>query len=174
MCCPISKWAMGAWLRNPSDLVAISDVESDPRIDDAMRQQLHANGRRSLALLPLYSRAHRTWQGDDLAAVERATHLSAEGRASMPCSAMRSLRLPPTCISSGRCARCSKRRPCCTTSALSLVLPARWTWRCVPSAFRPPALTRPFGDHRARLGRRARDPAHGGRLLLSSPSSQRP
>lgn len=61
---PISKWAMtGAWLRNPSDLVAISDVESDPRIDDAMRQQLHANGRRSLALLPLYSRAHRTWQG---------------------------------------------------------------------------------------------------------------
>lgn len=61
---PLSSWkVLSLWSKNPSELVAIADVESDPRVDDSLRQQLKDHGRRAIVLLPLYSRAHRTWQG---------------------------------------------------------------------------------------------------------------
>lgn len=60
----LSTWQLAAiWSRNPSEIVAIADTASDPRVDEPIRQALLADGRRGLAILPLFSRAHRTWQG---------------------------------------------------------------------------------------------------------------
>lgn len=61
---PLASWSMLAtWAKNPSEILAIADVDLDPRLDEGLRQQLRERGRRGIVLLPLYSRAHRTWQG---------------------------------------------------------------------------------------------------------------
>ncbi|MBL9006989.1 MAG: GAF domain-containing protein [Myxococcales bacterium] len=61
---PLALWRLTAvWSQNPSELIAIADVQSDPRADVDLRDQLSTLGQRALVLVPLYSRAHRSWHG---------------------------------------------------------------------------------------------------------------
>ncbi len=51
------------WRQNPSEIIAVSDVSSDPRADASIREQLGKLGQSAMVLVPLYSRAHRSWHG---------------------------------------------------------------------------------------------------------------
>lgn len=51
------------WHDSPSELIAIANVEEDARCSPQAREQLALLGQRALLLLPLYSRAHRSWHG---------------------------------------------------------------------------------------------------------------
>jgi anti-anti-sigma regulatory factor len=49
------------WSHAPEELLFIADVTADPRCDAAIREMM--GGARALAVLPLWSRRHGTWQG---------------------------------------------------------------------------------------------------------------
>ena len=61
---PLSRWHLTSiWHQNPTELIVIPDVTSDPRADVEIRERLAQIGQRALALVPLYSRAHHSWHG---------------------------------------------------------------------------------------------------------------
>jgi len=51
------------FIANPHELVALEDVENDPRCDPYTRKACLDSGQRAMVILPLFSITHEAWQG---------------------------------------------------------------------------------------------------------------